>query len=87
MAAWGLRANDDQLSTADLIRNFRELYASEPWDLLGIRFDTAVIRFRRDVPEPLKMARWLRKWCSDLGEPRDVARRLAETRCVHFWWD
>ncbi len=87
MAAWGLRANDDELPTRELIRRFRQLREEEPWDLVGIRFDTAVIRFRRDLPDPLARARQLCGWCSDLGKAKGVAERIRASRTVHFWWD
>jgi len=87
MAAWGVRANDDERPTAELIGLFRGLHAEEPWDLLGIRFDTLTIRFRRTPPDPTALARRLRRWCSDLGEARSVAAGLRATQSVHFWWD
>lgn len=87
MIAFGVRGNDQELSTADIVGWFRELDREHPFDLRGIRFDAVNIEFRQPVPDPKGMAARMCKFCHDLGDKKEVAVRLKETRRVDFWWD
>lgn len=93
MAAFGVRGNDDELRTDDIIRWFRALEREEPFHLKGLRFDTVIIEFLQIVKRPDDLARRMCEFCSDLmsGAEGDrveaVAKALRSGRRIEFWWD
>lgn len=93
MAAFGVRGNDDELSTADIICWFRELDGEAPFHLRGVKFDTIQIEFLQPVENSKEMAQRMCDICSDLAAGADgdrvqaMAEWLQSNRRIHFWWD
>jgi ankyrin repeat protein len=92
MVAFGVRGNDQELSTRDIVGWFRKLDKQEPFELRGVKFDVVDIEFRQLVADPDGLARRMVEFCHDLvgSEPEDVARladHLRTERRVRFWWD
>ena len=92
MVAFGVRGNDQELSTRDIVRWFRDLDQVEPFELRGVKFDVVDIEFKRPVADPERMARRMADFCHDLvgSEPDEIGRLtdyLRNQRRVRFWWD
>ena len=92
MAAFGVRGNDQELSTADIIRWFRALEEEEPFDLRGLKFDAVNIEFHGPVKDPDGLARRMNAFCHDLAGGDDdgwrtIAGWLRDGRRINFWWD
>ncbi|MGQ0633451.1 MAG: ankyrin repeat domain-containing protein [Planctomycetaceae bacterium] len=87
MIAFGVRGNDQELSTTDIVTWFRQLDAEHPFALRSVRFDAVNIEFCDAVADPAGMAVRMCEFCHDLGDPSAVAERLQATRRIDFWWD
>ncbi|MCC6694724.1 MAG: ankyrin repeat domain-containing protein [Candidatus Hydrogenedentes bacterium] len=90
MAAFGVRGNDMELTTRDILTWFREMDASEPFRLVGCKFDTVSIELDRPVSNPEVWAVKLSEFCPDSFHSDDdsgLVEQLRTTTRLTFWWD
>lgn len=90
MAAFGVRANDAEMSTRDIIAWFRALAKEAPFRLRECRFDTVGVEFERPLDDPERWAQAFCTFCSDMFDPDEadlLAERMRTERRFTFWWD
>lgn len=88
--AFGVRGNDMELTTRDILAWFREMDATEPFRLVGCEFDTVSIVLERPVSDPEAWAVKLSEFCPDSFHSDDggeLAGQLRVTTRLTFWWD
>ncbi|MCC6490947.1 MAG: ankyrin repeat domain-containing protein [Candidatus Hydrogenedentes bacterium] len=90
MAAFGVRGNDMELTTRDILAWFREMDTTEPFRLVGCKFDTVSIELEQPLSDPEAWAARLSEFCPDSFRSDDdsgLVEELSTTRRLTFWWD
>ena len=90
MAAFGVRANDMELSSRDILAWFREMEEVEPFRLVGCKFDTVSIELERPLANPEEWAQKLSEFCPDSFHAEEVGELVEQLRTatrLTFWWD
>ncbi|MBL8823006.1 MAG: ankyrin repeat domain-containing protein [Planctomycetia bacterium] len=91
MFTFHLRANTQEMRCKEMVEWFRNLDREEPFDLIGLRYDTVEIQFKKPVADPDRLAREMVHFCWDLAETPEaelqLAYQLRSERRVYFWWD
>lgn len=91
MVAFGIRGNDQELRTGEIVDWFRTLDREEPFELRAVKFDTVGIEFHQLVRRPDDLAKRMCDFCHDLaggeGGIAKIAEHLRANRRIVFWWD
>jgi ankyrin repeat protein len=91
LVAFGVRGNDQELHTGQIVEWFRQLDQEEPFELRAVKFDTIGIEFHALVKQPDELARRMCDFCHDLAGGDDgvakIAEQLRTSRRIVFWWD
>ncbi len=91
MELLGVRGNDQELSTRDIVTWFREFEKEHPFHLRGCRFDIVVLELLSTPADPAALAEQLVAFCYDYADNFDsrstMVEHLSTNRRIHLWWD
>jgi ankyrin repeat protein len=90
MASFGVRANDQEMNTREIIAWFRDFEQEHPFRLRGCKFDTIVIDLERPLDDPKTWARKLQEFDYDMWPDDDLTffeKNLQTATRLNFWWD
>jgi ankyrin len=91
MELLGVRGNDQELSTRDIVTWFREFEKEHPFHLRGCRFDIVVLELLSPPSDPSALAEQLVAFCHDYADNFDsrstMVEHLSTNRRIHLWWD
>ena len=90
MAAFGVRANEQEMNTREIIAWLREFEQNHPFRLRSCKFDGLGIELTQPLDDPKLWAKKLQEFDYDMWPDEDLTyfeKQLETLTRLNFWWD